>query len=383
MRLADFILGNTEDIMVAAEGFARTLQPAAAHMDSEALRDHMPMILAAVALDLRSPQTSQEQTDKSLGLKPRPHGAPETAAQTHALLRAKAGFDIEQLVAEYRALRACVLRLWLASGSGLDATSADDVVRFNEAIDQAIAESVAFFTAEVDRWRHVFLGVLGHDLRGPLNAILLTTEMLSRMTGDAPLSKHTLRLIQSGRRMKSLLDDLLDFSRSSLGLGLVVRRTEIDLAPACVEEVEILRTALPQCPIEFHVDGDSVGHFDVSRIREVLGNLVTNAAKYGHAGATVRVRLTGDSDSVRLSVENEGVPIPLETMQDIFEPLRRGNVLDANGDRANLGLGLFIVREIARAHGGEIQALSTGRGTLFALTLPRAESETVAGQFVR
>lgn len=374
MRLADFILENTEDILAAAEGFAQSLQPAAAHMDSEALRDHMPMILSAVALDLRSPQTSQEQIQKSLGLKPSPHGAPETAAQTHALLRAKAGFDIEQLVAEYRALRASVLRLWLASGSSVEKTSADDVVRFNEAIDQAIAESVAFYTAEVDRWRHVFLGVLGHDLRGPLNAILLTAEMLSRMTGDAPLSKHTLRLIQSGRRMKSLLDDLLDFSRSSLGLGLVMRRTEANLAHGCAEEVEVLRAALPHCPIEFHAEGNSVGNFDVSRIREVLGNLVANAAKYGTAGARVLVRLSGDLNAVRLSVENEGVPIPLETMRDIFEPLRRGNVPDGEGDRVSLGLGLFIVREIARAHGGEIQALPTDRGTLFTLTLPRAVS---------
>lgn len=382
MRLADFILGNTEDIVVAAEGFARTLQPAAAHMDSEALRDHMPMILSAVALDLRSPQTSQEQTAKSLGLSPRPHGAPETAAQTHALLRAKAGFDIEQLVAEYRALRACVLRLWLASGSEPEATAADDIVRFNEAIDQAIAESVAFFTAEVDRWRHVFLGVLGHDLRGPLNAILLTTEMLSRMTGDAPLSKHTLRLIQSGRRMKSLLDDLLDFSRSSLGLGLVMRRTQTDLTQGCAEEIDILRTALPGCPIEFHVEGNCTGHFDVSRIREVLGNLVTNAAKYGDAGAPARVRLVGDLDAVRLSVENEGVPIPLEAMQDMFEPLRRGSAQNDDGDRVSLGLGLFIVREIAKAHGGEIQARPTDRGTLFTLVLPHASSETVAGPVV-
>ena len=376
MRLADFILGNTEDIVLAAEGFARTLEPAAAHMDSEALRDHMPMILAAVASDLRSPQTAQEQTAKSLGLKPRPHGALETAAQTHALLRARAGFDIEQLVAEYRALRACVLRLWLASGAGQDATSADDIVRFNEAIDQAIAESVAFFTAEVDRWRHVFLGVLGHDLRGPLNAILLTAEMLSRMTGDAPLSKHTLRLIQSGRRMRSLLDDLLDFSRSSLGLGLVVRRAPIDLAQGCAEEIEILRAALPLCPIEFHTEGNCTGHFDVSRIREVLGNLVANAAKYGYADAPVRVRLAGDLDAVSLSVENEGVPIPLGAMQDMFEPLRRGSEQSDDGDRASLGLGLFIVREIARAHGGEIHAHPTDRGTLFTLVLPREVADS-------
>lgn len=374
LRLADFIDRNTEAIVSAAEGFAGSLMPAAAHLDAEALRDHMPMILAAVAADLRSAQTSQEQLLKSLGRKPRQHGAPETAAQTHALLRAKAGFDIEQMVAEYRALRATVLRLWLSAGAIHDADSADDIIRFNEAIDQAVAESVAFFTAEIDRWRHVFLGVLGHDLRGPLNAIMLTAELLSRMTGDAPLSKHTLRLVQSGKRMKTLLDDLLDFSRASLGLGIGIRRTPGDLAAACGDEVDVLRAALPDTGIEFQASGRTDGSFDASRIREVLGNLVNNAAKYGTPGVSIDVRLTGDDQGIRLAVENSGTAISVESLSDLFEPLRRGNTSDEAADRANLGLGLFIVREIARAHGGEIQAESQAGRTRFTMTLPRVDS---------
>lgn len=374
MRLADFIDHNIEAIVEGAEEFARTLEPAAAHLDAEALRDHMPMILQAVALDLRSPQTRPAQYLKSLGQQKRPHGAPETAAQTHALLRAKAGFDVEQVVAEYRALRASVLRLWLDNATHFDGEATDDIVRFNEAIDQAVAESVAYYTAEVDRWRHVFLGVLGHDLRGPLNAILLTSELLSRMTTQEPLTRHTVRLIQSGKRMKTLLDDLLDFSRASLGLGIGVRKMDGDLVGPLQEEIDVLRAALPDTPISFDVKGDTAGAFDVSRVREVLGNLVGNAAKYGTPGTTVAIRLEGDADAVRLSVENLGEPIPLASVPQLFEPLRRGAPAEPLGDRANLGLGLFIVREIARAHGGDIVAVSADGKTQFTMRLPHASS---------
>lgn len=372
MRLADFIEKNAEPILAASEAFAQTQLPAASYLDSAALRDHIPMILTAVAKDLRSPQTAKEQLAKSLGHQAGLEGAPETAAQTHALLRAKAGFDIAQLIAEYRALRACTLRLWFDGGMAEGPEVVDDLIRFNEAIDQAVAESVSHFAAEVDRWRHVFLGVLGHDLRGPLNAILLTAEVLAQMTTVAPLGNHTRRLIQSGKRMTVLLDDLLDFSRASLGLGIGITRAPVDLATACGEEVELLRAALPHVEIEYDAAGDTSGNFDGSRVREVLGNLVTNAARYGTSGPPIKVGLFGDASEVRLSVANSGFPIPSEDINDLFEPLRRGRHKDENSDSANLGLGLFIVREIARAHGGEIQVNSTAEATVFAMVLPRS-----------
>ncbi|WP_027730428.1 HAMP domain-containing sensor histidine kinase [Variovorax paradoxus] len=376
MRLADFIDDNAEPILSAAEAFAATMLPASSHLDAEAPRDHLPMILAATSKDLRSAQTPREQLAKSLGQQARIHGAPETAAQTHALLRAKAGFDIEQLVAEYRALRASVLRLWFDSGKARGSEMQDDLVRFNEAIDQAVAESVAYFTAEMDRWRHVFLGVLGHDLRGPLNAILLTAEVLSRMTTVVPLESHTVRLIQSGKRMKTLLDDLLDFSRASLGMGLGLRLAEIELASVCAEEIELLRTALPDVEISFHSEGETFGSFDGSRVREALSNLVTNAARYGTQKAAIDIALIGDDGHVQLSVANAGEPIPVENIHALFEPLRRGRPLDEAAESTNLGLGLFIVREIARAHGGQIKVISSSGSTVFTLTLPLSASDS-------
>ena len=135
MRLAEFILRDMEAILVEWEAFAVTLFPAAATPTRLTLRNHAQQILEAVAKDLSTPQTRQAQADKSLGRASKVMGAPETAAETHAVLRAKSGFDINQMVAEYRALRATVLRLWI-DACQVDDPGLEDVVRFNEAIDQ-------------------------------------------------------------------------------------------------------------------------------------------------------------------------------------------------------------------------------------------------------
>ena len=371
MRLADFIDANAPAILAEWEAFAATLLPAASGLDTAALRDHAEQILQAVSKDLRTSQTRAEQAAKSKGKAMVVLNAEETAAQTHALLRATGGFTIRQLVAEYRALRASVLRLWSdANPSGPQAT--EDIGRFNEAIDQAIAESVAYFSSEVDRWRAVFLGVLGHDLRGPLNAVLLTSRLLSMLSEGTPASEHTSRLIRSGERMRQLLDDLLDYSRGSLDVGIPISRTTTDLAAVSQEEIELLRAALPAATIELVTQGSTLGSWDPSRIKQIVSNLVTNAAKYGERGGTVLVKLLGEDKEVRLSVENSGPAIPAEIRDALFEPLRRGATPETGSERENLGLGLFIVRQVALAHGGDVVVDSVGGRTVFTVTLPRA-----------
>lgn len=373
MRLADFIEQNLPQILSQWESFAASLLPAAAKMDAASLRDHAEQILLAVAQDLRTPQTPQESLDKSLG-----RAAPvteRTAAQTHALLRATSGFTVRQLVAEYRALRASVLALW-AKAHPEGAHTLDDTSRFNEAIDQAIGESVDFYSTEVDRWRNVFLGVLSHDLRGPLNAILVTARLISELSDGTPLSDATSRLIHSGHRMKELLDDLLDYNRSALDLGLPVTPQPVELATVCLEEIELQRAALPSTTIEYAATGPTSGMWDPSRIKQLLSNLVMNAAKYGDPSGTVTVQLQGHEAEVRMSVANTGRTIPADELQFLFEPLRRGSFNHDNLDRTNLGLGLFIVREVARAHGGTVGAESASGRTTFTVTLPRTPAES-------
>lgn len=375
MRLSEFILHRMEAIVAEWEVFAATLFPAAAGMTSLALRDHAQQILEAVAKDLTTPQTGEEQSEKSKGWAPEPAGASETAAQTHAVLRAQSGFDIIQLVAEYRALRASVLRLWIEAGP-LGEPEAKDVIRFNEAIDQAVAESVGHFHAQVERARNLLLGMLGHDMRSPLNTILTTASYLAALNAGEQVSVSAARLIRSGASMQALLDDLVDFNRTNLGVRIKVVPSDTDFAAIVDDELEQLRGAHPNRRIELAATGDTRGRWDGSRLQQLLRNLVSNAIKFGLPDTPIRVALRGEEADVRLEVTNSGPPIDPSTLSQIFDPLQRGLARGETEEAPEgLGLGLFIVREIAEAHGGEVEVGSDAGTTTFSVRLPRAVRE--------
>jgi signal transduction histidine kinase len=356
MRLAQFLETARDSILDAAVAFARTM-PVLKDTQEEVLRDHLPEILEVISADLRTPQSRTESVSKSHG-----NAAPcvaRTSAQSHGLMRARVGLTMEQLVAEYRALRSSVLRLWGEAHTPGPETL-EDVTRFNEAIDQAVAESVQFYAEEHKRWRDIFLGVLGHDLRGPLNALSLTVQMICVEEGEP--SATTRVLMRGVTRLTSLLDSLLEYSTSNLGVGMALQRIRADLGEECAEEIELLRAAHPAARIDYKVWGDADGgFFDVSKVREALTNLVSNAVKHGEAAEPTAVRVEGDEQSVRISVENAG-EIPSEEIDMLFEPLYQRSTPSLRTDRTHLGLGLFIVRQIARAHGGRCRVPVSGDG---------------------
>ncbi len=152
-RLPHYIRNNTAAIISEWEEFARTLMPSADGLTPYALRDHISQILEFVTSDMASYQTPSEQKEKSHGGKKPIH--PVTAAQTHAALRFAGGFDIGQMTSEYRALRASVLKLWSNMGPAFDAEDIADMIRFNESIDQELAESVNFYTERVAQSREM------------------------------------------------------------------------------------------------------------------------------------------------------------------------------------------------------------------------------------
>lgn len=369
MRLGDFIEANSERILDDAVEFAITQTPDGMRFDVKTLRNDIPLILRAIVMDLRTPQSPSQQRAKAEGRAPVRRG-PESAATSHGRSRANDGFGVNQMIAEYRALRASVLRLW-AAGQALAAGSIDDMIRFNEAIDQAVAESLLEFSHTVESWRHVFLGALGHDLRGPLNAVIGTAELLVDRTRDAPYARQVERVLSGGVQLGRLVDGLLDYSKSTLGGGMVLQWASCDLGEAVTEEVELLRASLKDAPIALHVEGDTWGEFDDARVREAIHNLVTNAAKYGDADAEIGVSVIGRTDHVAISVSNAGAPLSGDALNALFDPLRRGSQAANKGEHSSLGLGLFIVREIAHAHGGEVTAGSENGRTTFVILLPR------------
>lgn len=364
MQIARFLETSREPILKAASDFARTI-PSLRGLNERALRNHLPHVLEAISADLRTTQSRTESITKSHG--EAPAASSRTSAQTHGLLRAQLGITIEQLVAEYRALRSSVLRLWgdaYPPGPG----AIEDMTRFNEAIDQAIAESVEFYAEERERWRQIFLGIVGHDLRSPLNAIALTVELMA--AGKTAPPAQTALLSRGVKRLTSLLDSLLEYSRASLGTGMVLRTAPLDLGTVCAEEMELLRAAFPDAEIDFSVSGSTAGEFDGSRVSEALTNLVSNAIKHGDSSDPTVVTVEGMNDTVRISVENTG-DIASHEFEMLFEPLRQREAASAQAERSHLGLGLFIARQIARAHGGEIVGTCTNHRVRFTLELPK------------
>jgi signal transduction histidine kinase len=372
MRLAEFILGHLATIISEWETFAATRLPAAQGMTALELRDHAEQILRAIARDIGQSQTRAEEVAKSHGAAMRSIGAPETAAETHGLLRAKSGFDINQMASEYRALRASVLRLWIDTGAP-QLADLDDAIRFNEAIDQALAESVAFYSERMQQARNLFLGMLGHDMRTPLQAIQTTADYLAELNAGEDVSEAAFRLIRSGGRMQSLLEDLVQFNRINLGMGLPIHRRPADMGALVAEEVAQSEAAHPERRIQLVVHGTTTGSWDAVCVQRLVGNLVVNAIHYGAPHTPVRVVVDGRDSDVVVEVHNQGARIDPALLDSMFDPLKRG-VHQDRPDRSDtgMGLGLYIAREVAKAHGGEIHARSDANETVFFARLPRA-----------
>ena len=371
MRLAPFIASHLEEIVDECESFARTLLPAAVGMDREALRDHAAQILMAIALDMGEPQTAREQEAKSKGLAVPPPESLETAAQTHGTLRAASGFNANQTAAEYRALRASVIRLWLATGPVLGAAEVDELIRFNEAMDQALAESLQRFARAAAHDRDLFLGVLSHELRTPLATIAASAYVAGQSGAElAPVRDAAARIERSSKRIEAVLNDLLEFVRSGSG-GMRVTPRSLRVDEVCTRVVREVEAAYPGVALELQCTGDMHAVWDEQRIAQALSNLVTNAIKYGAPGKPVTICVDGDDDAlVSLMIVNRGEPIPVAMRESLFSPLVRGTGRDAS--QVSLGLGLYIVREIAHAHGGEVEVGSRDADrTTFTLRMPR------------
>jgi len=376
MRLAKFILANIKPILKEWEEFAASLAPGET-MTKLALRDDAELILRATAQNMQVDQSSAEQEGKSKGdgdTDCADSDRLDKASALHGVDRVGAGFDIMEVIAEYRALRANVLRLWRKSFSQSDLEDIDDITRFNEAMDQSLYTAVGSYTERVERSRRLFLAILGHDLRNPLNCIRMAALLISGSKADLK-SAEALAMINSNMEaVERLIRDLIDFASTGLGSSIPLARERFDLEEVCREVFEGFRVTHPHRTLRFHSEGDLIGNWDPIRLRQVVCNLMGNAMEHGSLEEPVELSITSEESTVVLSLRNEGEPIPADMLTTIFDPLVRYATVESTLERmpGNIGLGLYIVREIVVGHGGRIEVASSAReGTIFTVHLPR------------
>jgi len=374
MRLSEFIVSNREPILAEWEEFARTCTPAAGTMDITALRDHADLMLTVMVEDLDTPQGKTEQAEKAKGQARGEDVAVETAAELHGADRAEGGFTVEQMVSEYRALRASVIRLWTEAKGEVTPEDVQDLTRFNEAIDQALAESVQRFTEDLEQSKEMFLAILGHDLRTPLGAIYTSAKfMLETEELEEPFSTLTERIASSSTRMVHMVGDLLDFTRSRLGAGIPIKRTEAGMGKLVHDAVDEVRTVYPDQSIQIETRADQEGQWDPARISQMLVNLIGNAAEYAPPGTPITVEIGEADDAITLAINNRGPVIRPDRMAGIFNPMKATTAggTASGGPTGNLGLGLYIAERIVDAHNGRIEVESSAaEGTTFTVYLP-------------
>ena len=264
-----------------------------------------------------------------------------------------------RLPAGLRRLNALATPLRAPDGSvrGAVVTTRDETARI-EREEQA---------ARSARFREQFIGVLGHDLRSPLTAIIASAGVVLRHEKLPPaVSTAATRIASAGDRMRRMIGDLLDFTQARLGGGIAIDRREVDLAPLIGQIVDEVALGHPGRNVLVKISGDLRGSFDADRIAQLVGNLLENALTHGPSLAPVVVEAEG-TDDVRIAVANQGPPLDRDDQQRVFLPFERGS----QASRRGLGLGLFIVEQIARAHGGTVELRSDDSETRFTAVLPR------------
>jgi len=396
MRLAEFIRKNQDSILKEWEDLAHSLSPNP-KQEKLALRDYASSILLAIADEIDSrkstdcePCTDSKNDKAKKNSEPKASGDLECeddlvdlAAEEDPLTKFDSGFDVVELVSEYRALRSTVLKLWDLQDPKRCTHVHEDLRLFNEAIDESLVSAVCQFVELVERSRQIFLAILGHDLRNPLAAISMGAQVMSLYGQLDPKSAETVSDIRSSAKaMDLIITDLLEFSAGNLGAAIPIRNAQVDLRNLCEEVAKETRSAYPSCSLEFETNGDDFfGLWDAGRLRQLISNLLGNAAQHGDG--LIKMVLVGERNEVILAVSNGGFCIPEHMLEHLFDPMRR-TTGDTSGQKriGSMGLGLYIARQIAEGHGGTIEVEANAKGVcMFTVELPRESPKEIQIRF--
>jgi len=374
MKLSRFIISHMEEILVEWEAFAKILQPSSGSMSTEALRDHGRQILEQIAIEVDVDESAKQKDEKSKGEATHaPKG--DSAAGEHGTERQETGFTLRQLISEYRAMRASVLKLWMPKIKQISEETTNEMLRFNEAIDKALADSALTFSEQTDRTRDTFLAVLGHDLRSPLATIAMAGDYLTTPeVGTAGTFQVGARVKRSAATMAAMVHDLLEYARVQLDRGIPITPNLADIKEICQAALDDASAAHPECAFELKTSGELLDDFDGPRLQQVFSNLLNNAAQYRGKEHPVTIVAEGGPNAITVQVKNLGPAIPAESLTAIFDPLVQLSKDSRQVGRpsTSLGLGLFIARKITEAHGGTIKVDSSeDSGTVFTVIIPR------------
>jgi signal transduction histidine kinase len=329
---------------------------------------------AVILLDVQMPVMDGFQTLQRLQQLPNGRNVPVIfmTALHHDMVAAQRGYAagaIDYIIKPFEPdlLRAKVNSLVSLFRRGAELKRRGEIIAAKE-IEAARAHAEAVRAEEASRLKDRFIGILGHDLRNPLTAITNSAHLLMR-SSDLP-ERHqnsAARVLRASQRMAQMIRDLLDFTRGQLGGGIPVEPIESNLAEICLRVVDETKAVHPQREIVLETTGELAGHWDDSRVEQMVTNLVVNAVHHGQG--RILVEAVGEPGRIFLRVSNGGPPIPAEELPTIFEPFK---VPRARRPSEGLGLGLYIVKEIVRAHGGSVDVRSTAEeGTIFTCAWPR------------
>lgn len=230
--------------------------------------------------------------------------------------------------------------------------------------------------AQADDFEKWILAIVSHDIRDPLGTILFAARRLRDVADPTGAAKKHAEIVERGvHRIQHIVGDLLDLARERQGAGIPIEPKPTDLSAVCRQIIDELEATARDRQITFDCHGDPTGAWDEHRVVQAISNLASNAVRHGTPGSPVRLRLAGDAQQVAVEIRNGGT-IASELLPGIFEPFRSGRHYASRGD--GLGLGLFIARAIARAHGGALEVNSENDETLFRLVLPRQPPTALA-----
>jgi signal transduction histidine kinase len=323
--------------------------PALRALPPTALIDHLPEFIAGLAAWCEGDEPAAQAGFRAL-------------AEGHAITRLGHGVELGDLCAEYALLRQILLETLLELQASDEVRAA--TMRLNAGLDLATREALKRYSAERDVVRDSFVGILGHDLRGPLNAVMLAASTI----GLEPCNRTSHRrladtIVSSTSRMARMTTSLMDFALAHLGGGIPVVPDHTDLGDICEAAVAEVRTAHPDRDLRLTRTGDLRGYWDRDRVHQALANLIGNAIQHGED--PIEVIAEGRDDSCTTVVASHGPPIEPALIPHLFDAFRGGR------KRGNLGLGLYIVRQIALAHGARSSVHSDERATTFTIVWPR------------